>query len=326
MTGPLADGSLAPGTMVGAYRIEYRVAGGGMGTVYAAEEPTIRKRVAVKVLRHGFSEDASAGARFEREARAANDVRHPGIVDVFAFGRLPDGRPYLVMSLLQGRSLREEIAARGKLPLSEAWGVAREIASALAAAHAAGVIHRDLKPDNVFLERFSGAAGPARVRLLDFGLAKLTAANDSGDGAEPMKLTQSGTPMGTPAYMAPEQWWNAGVDERTDQYAFGAMLFEMIAGRPPWSSQQFAMLVQQHLHEPPPALADVGVTAPRAVEALIARTLAKAGADRFPDMSALLAAGDAALSRPARRRPRPSPHRRSTFSARHRQWPSRHRR
>src|SRR5689334_20859307 len=166
-----ADSALAPGTMVGAYRIEYRVGGGGMGTVYAAEEPTIKKRVAVKVMRRAFAEDATSMARFEREAQAANDVRHPGIVDVFAFGKLPDGRPYLVMSLLEGKSLRDEIAARGSIPLAEAWEIARDVAEALGAAHERGIVHRDLKPDNVFLERF-GASGRARPRVLDFGLAK----------------------------------------------------------------------------------------------------------------------------------------------------------
>src|SRR5262245_20523309 len=207
----MADAELRPGTMVGGYRVEYRLGGGGVGTVYAAEEPTIKKRVAIKVLRHSWAGDASAAARFEREARAANDVKHPGIVDVFAIGKLEDGRPYLVMSLLEGRSLRQEISTRGKLRPGEAWAIAREIAAALAAAHASGIVHRDLKPDNVFLERFGAAAGrPAQPRILDFGLAKIDTSAD--DEPAPMKLTQTGVPMGTPAYMAPEQWWAAGVD------------------------------------------------------------------------------------------------------------------
>lgn len=285
--------ALAAGTMLGGYRIDYRIGGGGMGTVYAAEEPTIKKRVAIKVLRHALADDASTVARFEREARAANDVRHPAIVDVFAFGKLPDGRPYLVMSFLEGRSLAEEIARRGSIPPAEAWAWAREIAEALAAAHEAGIVHRDLKPDNVFLERFGGR--PPRPRLLDLGLAKVTVDPDD-EGPQPMKLTRSGVPMGTPAYMAPEQWWGADVDARADQYAFGVTLFEMLTGHPPFRSQQFMELAQQHMNAAPPRLSDAGCAVPQAVEALVARALSKSAGDRFPSMAELVAAGDTAFA------------------------------
>jgi serine/threonine-protein kinase len=168
---PAARDALAPGTLVGGYCITRRLGGGGMGAVYAAEEPNLGKRVAIKVLRRELAADDDAVARFEREARVANEVRHPGIVDVFAFGNLDDGRPYLVMSLLEGRHLGEELSARGKLPHAEAWAHGRAIAEALAAAHDRGVVHRDLKPENVFLERFDD--GPPRVRVLDLGLVKL---------------------------------------------------------------------------------------------------------------------------------------------------------
>src|SRR5262245_41882917 len=225
--------------MVGAYRIDRLLGVGGVGAVYAAEEPTIKKRVAIKVLQRAFVDDAAMAERFRREACAANEIRHPGIVDVFAIGALPDGRPYLVMSLLEGRSLRDEIKARGSLPPDEAWRIAREVAEALTAAHAAGIVHRDLKPDNVFLERVKD--GVLRARVLDFGIAKVL---PPPEGAEPMKLTGTGVPLGTPAYMAPEQWWCQGITARTDQYAFGAMLFAMMAGRPPFDSNQFVELVQ----------------------------------------------------------------------------------
>src|SRR4051812_48662843 len=275
-----SDSKLSPGTMVGGYRIERRLGAGGVGTVYAAEEPTIKKRVAIKVLRRSFAEDEAGAARFEREARAANEIRHPGVVDVLALGTLPDGRPYLVMSLLEGRSLREEIQARGRLPPDEAWRIARDIAEALVAAHEAGVIHRDLKPDNVFLERFGAqreGAAP-RPRVLDFGIAKF---QEAPEGIEPMKLTATGVPIGTPAYMAPEQWWCEGISVKTDQYAFGVMLFEMLAGRAPFASQQFVELVQAHVHQAPPSLADVGVPVAPAIEAFVARLLAKAQDERF---------------------------------------------
>jgi serine/threonine-protein kinase len=265
-----------------------------MGTVYAAEEPTIRKRVAIKVLRRTVADDPSSAARFEREARAANGVHHPAVVEVFALGKLEDGRPYLAMSLLEGRPLREEIDRRGHIPPAEAWRYAREVATAMAAAHEAGVVHRDLKPDNVFLEG-SGDA-PPKVRVLDLGLAKLTRRGDDDDEEEaPMKLTRTGVPMGTPAYMAPEQWWGEGVDARADQYALGVTLFEMLTGQAPFRSQQFIELGQQHLHEAPPRIADAGFGVPAAVEAFVARALAKAPEDRFDSMTALIAAGDAAF-------------------------------
>ena len=284
---------LLPGTMVGAYRVEGELGRGGMSTVYAAEEPTIRKRVAIKVLRRSLAEDPAMALRFEREARAVNEIRHPGIIDVFAVGRLPDGRPYLVMSLLEGCSLRDEIAARGGLPLREAWRLARAVADALGAAHDAGIVHRDLKPDNVFLERF-GPDAPPRPRLLDFGIAKKVEPDD----AEAMKLTATGVPLGTPAYMAPEQWWGAAVTAQTDQYALGAVLFEMLVGRPPFTSRSFAELVHEHVHEPPPTLARAGVTAPAGVEALVARLLAKSPDDRFDAMRAVIEAGDLAFDAP----------------------------
>jgi serine/threonine protein kinase len=289
------DKKLAPGTMVGGFRIDRRLGQGGAGTVYAAEEPTIKKRVAIKVLRRALADDDGMAIRFEREARAVNEIRHPGIIDVFAIGRLDDGRPYLVMSLLEGCSLRDAIRGAGRIAPAEAWRIAREIADALAAAHDAGVVHRDLKPDNVFLERAAGAGRHSRVRVLDFGIAKIDVA-PSTPGAEPMKLTGTGVPMGTPAYMAPEQWWGAGVTARTDQYALGAVLFEMLAGRPPFASQQYVELVQSHVHERPPALADVGASVPEAVEALVARLLAKAQDDRFASMSAVIEAGDLAFA------------------------------
>ncbi len=289
------DKLLAPGAMVGAYRIERRLGQGGAGTVYAAEEPAIKKRVAVKVLRRGFEGDEGMALRFEREARAVNEIHHPGIIDVFAAGRLDDGRPYLVMSLLEGASLREEMERLGRLAPAEAWRIARDVADALAAAHAAGVVHRDLKPDNVFLERTAGPDGaprPPRVRVLDFGIAKV---DGGGRGDEPMKLTATGVPLGTPAYMAPEQWWAAGVTARTDQYALGVMLFEMLAGRAPFTSQSYAELIHRHVHDPPPRLADAGVAVPEAVEALAARLLAKAPEDRFASMAVVIEAGDRAF-------------------------------
>ncbi len=294
----LRGGGLAPGSTVGAYRIERVLGSGGAGTVYLAEETTKERRVALKVLRLGPEHESVAGrARLEREARAANEVRHPGIVEVESIGHLPDGRPYLVLPFLEGKTLREEIAVEGAMPPREAWRVARELALALGAAHRAGVVHRDLKPDNVFLEE---ADGGARVRVLDFGLAKFDPLTHGGNEAELVRaLTRSEVTVGTPAYMAPEQWWNSGVGPGTDQYALGVVLFEMLAGRAPFDASSIAEVVQAHLHGVVPTLEDRG--APSGTDALLARALAKSSDDRFPDLDALVAAGDAVFGVPEAR-------------------------
>ncbi len=277
-------GELAPGTKVGAFVVARKLGSGGMGTVYAGSEPRIEKRVAIKVMKHAFASDADQVARFLREARAVNQVGHPGIVDVFAFGTLEDGRPYLVMSLLEGRSLREELRARGRFSPSEAWSILREVADAVGAAHAAGIVHRDLKPDNVLLEK---AGSRVRPRVLDFGLAKVEAK------AEDVQLSVTGAPMGTPLYMAPEQWWGKGVNARTDQYALGAMLFEMLEGKPPFTSGTYVALLHQHLHDDPPSLSAPDIT--DAMRAFVARLLEKSGDDRFAAIKALIEAGDRAF-------------------------------
>jgi tRNA A-37 threonylcarbamoyl transferase component Bud32 len=283
--------TLEAGTTIAGYRVTHRVGAGGMGAVYAAEEPRIGKRVAIKILKRDLAADPDMVARFEREAKVANEVRHPGIVDVLAFGALDDGRPYLVMSLLEGRHLGEEIAERGRLPPREAWRIARQIADALAAAHDRGVVHRDLKPENVFLERCGDDT--TRVRLLDLGLVKLLETHDASEpDAPPMKLTRTGVPMGTPLYMAPEQWWGGAIDARADQYALGVTLYEMLSGHPPFQSEQFVELAQKHLHDDPPPLEAAGCVVAPPIEALVRRALAKAPEERFESMRDLIDAGD----------------------------------
>jgi tRNA A-37 threonylcarbamoyl transferase component Bud32 len=294
LTSPRApdDGALEPGALVGDFVVEAPIGVGGMGTVYAGVHPTIGKRVAIKVLRRALADDPSWLTRFQREARAANEVNHPGIVDVFAFGQLEDGRPYLVMSLLEGRSLRETLVGEGRLSPDEAWRITRAIAEALAAAHARGIVHRDLKPDNVFLEDVSGR--PSTPRVLDFGIAKLPVAEDGSAD----RLTQSGVILGTPAYMAPEQWWGKGVDARADQYALGGVLFHMLTGAPPFGDEGFVELLQKHLHTPAPTLASKGVAASDELEALVARLLAKDPTARFGTLDEIVVAGDGVFGRP----------------------------
>ena len=288
------DPSFAAGSTVGGYRIEHLLGEGGMGAVYAAVEPTIGRRVAIKVLRRELVSDKNHTLRFEREARSVSSLRHPTIVDIFSFGKLDDGRPFFVMPLLTGRSLREHLARHGKLAPHSAWQIAREIAAGLSAAHAGGVLHRDLKPDNVFLAEYAGRA--PQPMLLDFGLAKrIDAGADEIDPKDEMKLTATGVPLGTPLYMAPEQWWSAPSSPATDQYAFGVVLFEMLAGRPPFNAPQFAQLLQQHLHEKPPSLSEVDCAVSAEVEAVVARLLSKDATDRYADFDAVIEAGDAAF-------------------------------
>ena len=213
------------GVDVGGYVIEAEIGRGGMGVVYSASHPVIGKRAAIKVLGREASNNPAAVERFVQEARAVNQIGHPNIVDIFAFGKLPDGRNYLVMDLLEGESLRKRIK-RGPLAVAAATVVIDEIAVALMAAHAKGFIHRDLKPDNVMV-----VAHPARIeiKLLDFGLAKLKAV----DSIRAYR-TATGAQLGTPDYMSPEQLRGSGnVDPRTDIYALGVMAFELLTGERP---------------------------------------------------------------------------------------------
>ncbi|MFO0548224.1 MAG: serine/threonine-protein kinase [Polyangiaceae bacterium] len=285
------------GRVIGGYRVEHRLGAGGMGTVLAAVEPTIGRRVAIKLLKRELATDPATALRFEREARSMTLVRHPATIDVFAFGKLDDGRPFFVMPLLEGRSLRQELDTRSRFAPSEAWRIAREIAAGVGAAHRAGVLHRDLKPDNVFLSDIAGR--PSQPVVLDFGLAKLLeGAGDLDEAAlaDQQKLTQTGVPLGTPIYMAPEQWWSAPTTRATDQYAFGVLLFELLAGRPPFQSQRFPELLEQHLHARPPRLTEHGVEVPSAVQALIDRLLAKEPEERYRDFDEVIATGDRAFA------------------------------
>jgi serine/threonine-protein kinase len=216
------------GTDVGGYVIECELGRGGMGVVFAATHPVIGKRAAIKVLKPSLSNNPATVERFKQEARSVNQIGHPNIVDIFAFGALPDGRSYLVMDLLEGESLRKRVK-RGPLSLFEAVLVLDEVASALAAAHGKGIIHRDLKPDNVFV-----VAHPSRtdVKLLDFGLAKLGAS--ASTTAARAYRTATGAQLGTPDYMSPEQVRGAGgVDHRTDIYALGVVAYEVLTGKRP---------------------------------------------------------------------------------------------
>ncbi len=275
---PVPVDRLMAGAAAGDYVVERFLGAGAMGEVYAGRHPVIGKRVAIKVLKRALSSSAEASERFTREARAVNQVDHPNVIDVFAFGRLADGRLYLVMELVEGSSLRAAVAG-ATLDVPTVLDVLAQIASALDAAHARGVIHRDLKPDNVMLD--SGA--PPKVFVLDFGLAKLA----TGGALATATLTEQGTWLGTPGYMAPEQWSADGASPASDRYAFGVLAFELLCGALPFTATTLPQMMEHHFRTPVPALAARGTrTVTGAFDPVLARAMAKDPDARFGSASA----------------------------------------
>ena len=236
---------LPAGSRVGEYIIDETIGEGGFGTVYRGTHPVIGKSAAVKVLKREFSSNPEMVSRFIAEARAVNQIRHRNIIDIFAFGTLDDGRHFYVMELLEGTTLDHLIEKNGRVELHDALPILKQLGRALGAVHAAGITHRDLKPENVFLTYDDD--GTAIPKLLDFGIAKLMA-----DG-QPHHKTRSGTPMGTPLYMSPEQVHGRAVDHRTDIYAFGILVHETLTGTPPFDGESVMdVLTKQTTAAPPP--------------------------------------------------------------------------
>jgi serine/threonine protein kinase len=266
------------------YEITRLLGQGGMGAVWEAKHLRLPgKRVVIKVLLFGAT-DAVVLARFRREAEIGSRLGHPNIVQVLDFNTLPDGTPYIVLELLQGESLASRLL-RGPLSLEEVKAVVTQVGSALAAAHREGIIHRDLKPDNVFLCP-TDLGGEIRdvVKVLDFGISKIRGSNTV--------LTQDAALIGTPQYMAPEQATgkNDEIDTRTDVFAFGAMTFEMIAGKAPFSGDTLASVVYAIVHSPTPSLAALSNDTPPAVIAAVERALEKNRNARFPDVGSFVKA------------------------------------
>ena len=238
------------GEVVGSYQIERELGVGGMGTVYLAHHKLLDKWAAVKMLRPQWSEDQEAVDRFFTEATATTAVRHGGIVDVYDFGHHPNGSAFLVMELLEGETLGERIRRCDRIPENAALAFGWQAARALAAAHSADIVHRDLKPDNIFLTDDAAAVGGVRVKLLDFGIAKLTK-----PGAK--SHTSPGELVGTPLFMSPEHCLAKKLDGRADVYSLACVLFYAIGGRPPFYSEDHGELLRAHAAAAPPHLSEV---------------------------------------------------------------------
>ncbi len=273
------------GQVVGKYRIAEQIGEGGMGMVYRAEHVLLGSPAAVKVLLPRWTRNRQIVDRFFTEARAASSIRHVNIVQVFDSGLLANGQAYIAMELLEGMSLGELLQRDRVLAPPLAAAIAGQILAALDAAHVCGVIHRDLKPDNVQLVRDASAPAQLRAKLLDFGIAKLLLGEHAGRRA----ITSGGVLLGTPTYMSPEQCQGRAVDSRSDLYAAGCILFEMLTGAPPFEGETNQDLVSLHIHYPPPSLRDVNASMPVELDQLITRMLAKDPERRAPSAAWSLA-------------------------------------
>ena len=277
------DTSPLIGTLfAGRYRIEALLGSGGAGEVYLGWHEVLRRRIALKLIHASLQLDPRVLARFRREARAASKISHRNIPHIHDFGHSEEGRPYLVMDHVEGPTLAAVLAQQGALPVPRCVQILQQIADALAAAHAAGVVHRDLKPDNVMLQDCED--GPLQlVKILDFGLAKEPA-------ADTVELTTEGSFYGTPEYLAPELIAGREVDHRADIYGLGILAFEMLSGSVPFAGKLFEVL-NAHLKQQPPAPSDAAPKAeiPAALDRLVLRCLAKDPAQRFATAALVLA-------------------------------------
>jgi serine/threonine protein kinase len=273
------------GQAVGNYTVTAKLGEGGMGIVYLAEHPVIGSKVALKAIHPHFARSADVVSRFVTEARAVNQIAHDHIVDITDFGTTPEGDFYFIMEHLQGEMLSEGITRQGAFPPARALNIAAQIADALGASHEQGVIHRDLKPDNIYL--IARDTTVDFVKVLDFGLAKMTHATC----ATPTHQTGAGTVMGTPFYMAPEQCeGKAELDHRADIYALGVMLFEMLTGHVPFGGTGYGEVLIKHVTLAPPTARSLVPDLPLVLDEILGRALAKKPEDRFQSMTEFRAA------------------------------------
>ena len=259
---------LAPGSQLAGYRIEREIGRGGMGVVYHATQVSLARPVALKLIAAELAEEADFRSRFEREARLAASIDHPNVITVYETGE-HDGVLFIAMRLIEGADLRDLISRRGRLEAPRAARIVAQVGAALDAAHARGLVHRDVKPGNVLV---ASSEGEEHAYLTDFGLVKRA--------ASALSLTPTGGWVGTVDYIAPEQIQGEEVDGRADVYSLGCVLFEALTGRTPFSRDTQIATLWAHMTEPPPAPSDTSEL-PEQLDELILRALAKAPADRY---------------------------------------------
>ncbi len=269
-------------TLSGKYRIDARLNEGGMGTVYRGTHVLMDKTVAIKVLRPSLAADEKIVARFSREARAASRISHPNALSVTDFGEDESGHVFLVMEYLSGKTLKCVIRDEGPLPLARVVDIARQVGDALHAAHEQGVVHRDLKSDNIMLlDTMTGD----HAKVLDFGIAKI----NEPDGAVDTNLTAPNLVIGTPQYMSPEQCsQDSEIDSRSDIYSFGVILYEMLVGHVPFSGDSPTMVMMKHLQDPVPSVMEERSDLPASVARVVARAMAKVPRNRYQNVADLV--------------------------------------
>src|ERR1700735_1809662 len=267
--------ALTFGAKLGPYEMQSQLGAGGMGEVYRARDARLNRDVAIKILPASLSSDPERLVRFAQESRAAAALNHPNILSIFDIGE-DRGAPYVVSELLEGETLRDRLR-NGPLSSRKAMDLARQVASGLAAAHEKGIVHRDLKPENIFITE------DGRAKILDFGLAKFTRpeADNSGDAPTQQIATDAGTVMGTVGYMAPEQVRGKPADPRSDIFAFGAILYEMLSGKRAFHGESAVEVMSAILKEDPPDLTETNRNISPALERIVRHCLEKNPAERF---------------------------------------------
>lgn len=277
------DDSLIGTVLAGKYRVDARLNEGGMGSVYQGTHMLMEKVVAIKVLRPSLAADEKIVARFSREARAASRISHPHALSVTDFGEDDNGIVFLVMEFLSGKTLKQVIRDEGPLPLTRIVEITRQVGDALHAAHSQGVVHRDLKSDNIMLLDTTSVGDHAKV--LDFGIAKINEPDGKFDG----DLTAPNLVIGTPQYMSPEQCaQDAEIDARSDIYSLGVILFEMLVGHVPFSGESATIVMMKHLQEPVPSVLEERPDVPPPVGRVVARAMAKVPGNRYQSVPELI--------------------------------------